>query len=160
MVVMYDDVTTLFDEARLMIHRSVVVVEQLHDGNGVSVPMRAVLEYLRTHGEHTVSAIARARSVSRQHIQTIVNDLLDAGLVERKHNPNHLRAPLIELTRSGSETIDAMHATERAVLEPVLVGPTGLTQARLVAAIEVLSAVSTALQVLTTTPDEIESVPS
>jgi DNA-binding MarR family transcriptional regulator len=146
---MYDELTSLFDEARMMIHRSVVAVEQLHAGTGVTVPMRAVLEYLRHNGEHTVSAVARARSVSRQHIQTIVNDLLDAGLVERIDNPSHLRAPLIGLTGLGAETIDDMHARERALLEPLISGVPGLTPPHLAAAVDVLRAVGAELQHLT-----------
>jgi DNA-binding MarR family transcriptional regulator len=146
---MYDELTSLFDEARLMIHRSVVAVEQLHAGSGVTVPMRAVLEYLRRNGEHTVSAVARARSVSRQHIQTIVNDLLAAGLVERIDNPHHLRAPLIGLTRSGAEAIDEMHAKERTLFEPLISGAPGLTPPHLAAAVDVLRAVGAELQHLT-----------
>ncbi len=153
---MYEHISSLFDEARLMIHRSVVVVDRLHHGTGVSVPMRAVLEYLQANGEHTVSAVARARSVSRQHIQTIVNDLLDAELVERRDNPNHLRAPLIRLTRRGATTIEAMHASERAALEPVLLEGSALTPADLIAAIEVLSAVSNGLQRVIDTNDDNE----
>jgi DNA-binding MarR family transcriptional regulator len=135
---MYDEMTKVFDEAILMVHRSVVAVEQLHEGFGVSVPMRAVLQFLRARGDHTVSAIARSRSVTRQHIQVIVNELAAAGLVERVHNPQHRRAPLIRITDAGAQTIDAMHAREREAFEPLLTESHWLSDERLAIAGEVL----------------------
>jgi len=44
--------------------------------------MRAVLEGLDRSGPRTVPAMARARLVTRQHIQTILNELLERKLVE------------------------------------------------------------------------------
>jgi DNA-binding MarR family transcriptional regulator len=140
---MYEELISVIDEARLMIHRSVAVVEQLHEGTGVSVPMRAVLEFLRRNGDHTVSAIARTRGVSRQHIQIIVNDLADAGLVDRLDNPHHRRAPLIALTVQGESAIDAMHSAERSLLEPAFAEVAAITTQRLAVAHEVLRAIST-----------------
>ena len=145
---MYEELTSVVDEARLMIHRSVAVVEQLHEGAGVSVPMRAVLEFLRRNGDHTVSAIARTRGVSRQHIQIITNDLADAGLVDRLDNPNHRRAPLITLTMRGESVIDAMHSAERRLLEPAFAGVAAITPQRLAVAQEVLRAICATLDQL------------
>ncbi len=138
---MYDHLVRVFDEARLMIHRSIVAVERLHDGEGITVPMRAVLEFLRDRDPHTVASIARARSVSRQHVQTIVNDLVDAGLVERLDNPNHRRAPLIAVTGAGREAIDRLHAREREAFAPMLAADPTLTAARLADAAAVLAAI-------------------
>ncbi len=143
---MYAELVHVVDEARLMIHRSMVVVERMHAGEGVTVPMRAVLEFLRTHDPHTVAAIARERSVSRQHVQTIVNDLLDAELVERSNNPNHRRAPLIGLTAVGEQTIDRLHARERDAFEPELADDARLTASRLADAADVLSAIGLGLE--------------
>ena len=69
----------LFDEVRLLEHRLVQVAERLHTGDGVTIPGRAVLEYLLRCGTTSVPDIARARYVSRQHIQTIVDTFADAG---------------------------------------------------------------------------------
>jgi len=135
---LYDDLARVLDEARVTIHRAVVAIDAIHDGATVSVPMRAVLEFLRREDGHTVSAIARARSVSRQHIQALVNELLEQGLVERIDNPQHRSAPIVRLTERGVEQIDEMHARERAVLEPGLLERPALTDERLVAAAEVL----------------------
>lgn len=135
---MYDELTAVLDEARLTIHRTIVAVERLHEGTGVTVPMRAVLEFLRRHGDHTVAAIARARSVSRQHIQVIVNDLLALDLVCRVENPNHRRAHLIRLTEAGEGLIDDLQAGEREAFEPLLTDRRRLSAERLAIAGEVL----------------------
>lgn len=143
---MYEELTKVLDEAILMVHRSVVAVEQLHGGSGVSVPMRAVLQFLGARGDHTVSSIARARSVTRQHIQVIVNDLAAAGLVERIDNPQHRRAPLIRITGEGQRTIDAMHAREREVFGPLLTESHRLSDERLAIAGEVLRQIGSGLE--------------
>ena len=136
---LYDELARVLDEARITIHRTVVAVDAIHDGSAVSVPMRAVLEFLRREGNHTVSAIARARSVSRQHIQVLVNELLDHGLVGRIDNPDHRRAPLIALTDRGAAEIDEMHRRERTTLEPLLLDRGDITEARLRDAADVLA---------------------
>ena len=138
---MFEELTSVVDEARLMLHRSVALVERLHEGTGISVSMRAVLEYLRSNGDHTVSSIARTRGVSRQHIQVIVNDLAEAGLVARLDNPHHRRAALISLTDLGEAAIDDMHARERVLLEPAFIDGAGVTADQLVAAAGVLRAI-------------------
>lgn len=127
----YDDVAAVIDEIRLMWHRTVNAAEAIHSGSEVSVPMRAVLEYIGDHGPHTVSSTARARSVSRQHIQALVNDLLALGLVDRLDNPDHARAPLIELTAEGIQTIGTMRRRERELLGPSIAAVEALTPERL-----------------------------
>lgn len=140
----YDDVARVVDEIRLMWHRTVGAAELIHVGSPVSVAMRAVLEYLSDHGPHTVSAMARARSVSRQHIQVLVNDLLAVGLVDRLDNPDHARAPLIGLTAAGAETIDSMRHRERDVLGPCI-ERTGLTPEELQDAAAVIREIGEAM---------------
>jgi DNA-binding MarR family transcriptional regulator len=78
--------------------------------------MRAVLEFLQAQGPTPVPHIARSRGVSRQHIQTIVNELLDEGLVELRDNPAHRRSCLVALTAAGRATIAGIRDTERLVL--------------------------------------------
>lgn len=57
-------------------------------------------------------ATARRRRVSRQHIQALVNPLVDAGMVEAVPNPAHKRSPLMRLTRQGDKTIARMKERE------------------------------------------------
>jgi DNA-binding MarR family transcriptional regulator len=132
----------LFDEVRLLEHRLVQVAEKLHSGAGVTIPGRAVLEYLLRCGPTSVPDIARARYVSRQHIQTIVDTLADAGLVQSRPNPAHRRSPLFTLTDSGASAITAIHERERQLLKARL---TGIDRDEVAAAVALLTAVRGAL---------------
>jgi DNA-binding MarR family transcriptional regulator len=112
----FSDVETLADEVRLHYHALVRLAGALHGALKVSAPMRAVLEFLQAQGPTPVPRIARSRGVSRQHIQTIVNELLDEGLVELRDNPAHRRSCLVALTTVGDATIAGIRDTERTVL--------------------------------------------
>ena len=113
---MWVDVETLADEVRLHYHALVRLAGALHGPVKVTAPMRAVLEFLQAQGPTPVPRIARSRGVSRQHIQTIVNELLDEGLVELRDNPAHRRSCLVALTAAGDATIAGIRDTERTVL--------------------------------------------
>jgi DNA-binding MarR family transcriptional regulator len=113
---MLADAEALADEVRLHFHALVRLAGALHGDLKVTAPMRAVLEYLQAQGPTPVPRIARSRGVSRQHIQTIVNDLLDEGLVELRDNPAHRRSCLIALTDGGGATIAGIRDTERTML--------------------------------------------
>ncbi len=78
--------------------------------------MRAVLEFLQAQGPTAVPRIARSRGVSRQHIQTIVNEPLDEGLVELRDNPAHRRSCLVAVTAASDVAIAGIRDTERSVL--------------------------------------------
>jgi DNA-binding MarR family transcriptional regulator len=112
----FADVEALADEVRLLYHALVRLAGALHGALRVTAPMRAVLEFLQARGPAPVPNIARSRGVSRQHIQTIVNELLSEGLVELRDNPAHRRSCLVALTAVGDATIAAIRDTERAVL--------------------------------------------
>jgi DNA-binding MarR family transcriptional regulator len=117
MLVMPADLFRLFDEVRLLNHQLVRTVEALHSDIEVSASGRAVLEFLRHMGPTSVPEIARGRLVSRQHIQTIVDDLGAAGHVERSDNPAHRRSPLVNLTTSGAALMALMHQRESDFVE-------------------------------------------
>jgi DNA-binding MarR family transcriptional regulator len=89
------------------------------DGTGVTVPMRAVLEYLNENGEKTVPNIARSLMLKKQYVQDIVNDLLDEELVERIENPAHRRSWLIGITAVGTGRINAIREREQVNLVKV-----------------------------------------
>ena len=74
--------------------------------------MRAVLEYLHRNGDTTVPDMARARRVTRQRIQTLVNALVDEQLIEAVDNPASRRSPLIHLNDKGAATILDMRRRE------------------------------------------------
>jgi len=73
----------------------------------------SVLEVLLEHGPRTVPDIARRRVVTRQHVQVLVNGLLDLRLVTLAENPAHKRSSLVSLSPSGERTIRRMLKRER-----------------------------------------------
>jgi DNA-binding MarR family transcriptional regulator len=88
----------------------------LHRDMEVSAGMRAVLESVVQGGSQSVPQMARVRPVSRQHIQGLVNALLDAGLVGYTDNPAHKRSKLVAPTERGREVFTAMRSREGAAL--------------------------------------------
>ena len=117
---MWSELVELTDEVRRTHNTLAAVVDDLHAERAIPVRLRAALEYLERHGPTTVPDIARARGVTRQHIQTTVNELLDRSLVAYAPNPQHRRSHLVALTNNGAETIAAMQRAERTALEPRL----------------------------------------
>lgn len=104
-------------EVRLTFHELRATAESLHDDpDGLTAAHRGVLESLSRDGPRTVPALARARPVSRQHIQVLVNRLLDVGLVATEPNPAHERSQLIRLTPAGTKRFAAMQRRERRAL--------------------------------------------
>ena len=103
---------------------------------------RAVLESLRELGPQTVPALARMRPVARQHVQLLVNRLLEAGLVAASPNPAHRRSPLYAVTPEGRARFDGLRRRERRALDalPLAVGARDLR-----AAAETLEALRAAL---------------
>jgi DNA-binding MarR family transcriptional regulator len=104
-------------EVRRLFHQLRASAEAIHEEQGsLPIAQRAVLESLHRDGAATVPALARARPVSRQHIQALVNALREAGLVETRPNPAHRRSPLVALTPAGRRRFLAMRARERRAL--------------------------------------------
>ncbi|HEX6102982.1 MAG TPA: MarR family transcriptional regulator, partial [Alphaproteobacteria bacterium] len=58
----------------------------------------------------------RSKNVTRQHIQTLVDQLLEADLAVAVTNPDHKRSPLIELTPRGHSAFEDMQRREQALL--------------------------------------------
>jgi DNA-binding MarR family transcriptional regulator len=107
----------LLDQVRLLWHVLVQTTERLHEGEPVTLGMRAVLEFLERHGPTAVPEIARSREVTRQHIQALVDNLLELRLVSLDDNPAHRRSALVRLTVEGRKTIDRMKRRERQFLK-------------------------------------------
>lgn len=114
---MMQELTELVDEVRLSFHALTEFARHAHRDR-IDPASRAVLEYLSTHDPSTVPTMARARGVSRQHIQSLVNGLESDGLVEAMPNPAHKRSPLFALTAGGRALMAAIADTESALLEP------------------------------------------
>jgi DNA-binding MarR family transcriptional regulator len=112
----------LINETVLLFHRLRVVADQVHHHGEMSGPLRGILRGLNKSGEQTVPQMARARSVSRQHIQALVNRLVEEGLVELVPNPAHKRSPLARLTALGKKTVEAMNRHEAKLLSKADLG--------------------------------------
>jgi DNA-binding MarR family transcriptional regulator len=102
----------LIDETRALFHRLRAAAGELHGQGAATAGRRGVLASLRARGPQTVPEMARARPVSRQHIQVLVNALARDGLVESAPNPAHRRSHLVRLTPRGEALIDAMRKRE------------------------------------------------
>jgi len=109
---MNSEIEDLLNEVRLLYHRFVQVGEQLHEDEPVTLGMRGVLEFLLRNGLTTVPDIARSRAVTRQHIQTLVNALLEQDLVVLEDNPLHKRSSFVTLTTEGERIMRRMRKRE------------------------------------------------
>ncbi len=109
---------TLAREVRRLFHQLRLSAEQLHADPALTAAHRAMLESLFRDGPQTVPELARGRSVSRQHIQILINRLLELGLVEARPNPGNRRSPHIALADAGRKRFEAMRRRERRTFAP------------------------------------------
>lgn len=101
---------------RRLFHVLAGTADRAHADLGITASMRAVLETLHERGSRTVPQVAREQVVSRQHIQVVVNGLLEAGLVECHDNPDHLRSPIVRLSAAGTRACEAIRRREARLL--------------------------------------------
>ncbi|SPH18642.1 hypothetical protein DEA8626_02182 [Defluviimonas aquaemixtae] len=83
---------------------------------GVTAAMRAVLEHLDRHGPATVPQIAKAKSVTRQHIQVLADLLVEKGFAKYEDNPAHQRSRLVVPTPSGDALFAEVSKREARVI--------------------------------------------
>ena len=105
--------------------------------------MRAVLRDLIEHRALTTPDLAALRSVTRQGVQPVVDELVKAGLAVGRPNPRHKRSPLIAATEKGHLRYQEMRASELAALQSVALE---FDAQKLAITIETLRAVSNALK--------------
>lgn len=101
---------------RRLFHVLAGTADRAHAELGITASMRAVMETLHERGPRTVPQVAREQDVSRQHIQVVVNGLLEAGLVECLDNPDHLRSPIVCLTAAGTKACETVRRREERLL--------------------------------------------
>jgi DNA-binding MarR family transcriptional regulator len=109
----------VIDETRLLFHRLKAVANELHAPDRITAGKRGVLVSLHRLGPQTVPEMARARPVSRQHIQSLVNSLSDTGYVEFIDNPAHRGSPLVRLTPAGRVLINGILRREAGPMSRV-----------------------------------------
>lgn len=92
------------------------VTQSLAD-HDLTMPMRAVLERVYDVGPQTVPDIARWLSVTRQGVQTLVDETKRLGYLTAQANPTHKRSHLIALTDNGRIAFETLHRQELTSLE-------------------------------------------
>ena len=107
---------SVIDETRRLSHRLARAADSLHGSDELTGGERAVLMELVEAGPRTVPDMARARPVTRQHIQAIVNPLMSRGLVELIDNPRHRRSKLVRITDAGREVVAGIRRREGRVV--------------------------------------------
>jgi DNA-binding MarR family transcriptional regulator len=79
--------------------------DKMHADIGITTGMRAVMSSLSAAPGRAVPDLARELGFSRQHIQSVINELLGAGLVTAVRNPSHRRSPRLVLTDVGQRRL-------------------------------------------------------
>jgi DNA-binding MarR family transcriptional regulator len=110
---MSQPLSQVVDEVRLLCNVMAQATEQLHKEEPVTVSMGAVLAFLARSGPATVPTVARDRGVTRQHVQALVNDLLELRLVSLDENPAHRRSVLVCLKPRGRRLLKRIEQRER-----------------------------------------------
>ncbi|NIN71889.1 MAG: MarR family transcriptional regulator [Gemmatimonadetes bacterium] len=115
----------LIEETHATSRRVEASIEALHGGQAPSRGGRALLRDLARSGPQTVPQLARRRSVTRQHVQALVNSLSEAGWVELQVNPEHRRSRLVGVTERGRELISKVERRERELYSALAVAAGG-----------------------------------
>lgn len=113
------DLRAVLDEAVALFWRVRYVADQIHTAGGRSETARGVLRGLVRYGARTVPQLAFARSVTRQHMQAVVDDLVADGLARKVDNPEHRRSKVIEPTRRGATVVAQLDAADAQTMARV-----------------------------------------
>jgi len=114
-----DALAALVDETILLDQRMQWVAERIYGEDGKRGTRRGLLRGLVRYGAQTVPALARARSVTRQNVQPVVDALVADGLAELAPNPRHSRSPLVVATSRGVALVAEWDRTTARVLAAV-----------------------------------------
>lgn len=136
-------VETLFEEVRRLKQRMRALTDKLHADIPLTGGMLGVLRDIDRYGPRTVPNIARSRWVSRQHIQSLVNKLLELGDVELVANPAHKRSHLVALSAQGQGRVEGIKSREHALWTSLEVDAKSLAPA-----VETLSTLQKQLEAL------------
>lgn len=112
----------LINETVQLFHRLKIVADEVHQQGEMSGGLRGILRQLNKHGEQTVPQMARDRSVSRQNVQMVVNQLAESGFVEFVENPAHKRSPFVRLTVAGKKAVETMNRREDKLISKTGIG--------------------------------------
>jgi DNA-binding MarR family transcriptional regulator len=130
-----------FEVALLFFRMRTAATQYLGQGRH-STGRRSILKNL-AEGPQTVPAMARRRSVSRQHIQKLVDALRADSLVRTRPHPTDRRSRLVVLAPKGAAFLEELHAREVQLFAQLA---DGLSLDRLEKATEMVQEVRTRLE--------------
>jgi len=96
-------------ENAALFHKLRVFANSVHEMGELD---RSLVSALDRDGAQTVPHLAKARGVSRQHVQTAINGLIEAKAVASAANPAHRRSNLLELTAAGRKLAESLREKE------------------------------------------------
>jgi DNA-binding MarR family transcriptional regulator len=130
-----------FEVALLFFRMRTAATQYLGQGRHTT-GRRSILKNL-AEGPQTVPAMAHRRSVSRQHIQKLVDTLRADGLVRIRPHPTDRRSRLVVLAPKGAAFLEELRAREVELFAGLA---DGLSLERLEQATEVVQEVRTRLE--------------
>jgi DNA-binding MarR family transcriptional regulator len=113
------ELNRLIQETRGFFHDLEDVSAGILAEDGLTPHQRRLLMSLRKHRQCTVPHLARRNGVSRQYVQTVMNELARHGLVVFRDNPAHKRSRLLALAPEGERRIRAIMVREGEVMQRV-----------------------------------------
>ncbi|MCJ2164308.1 MULTISPECIES: MarR family transcriptional regulator [unclassified Pseudodesulfovibrio] len=97
-----------------------VLMDDIHEQAGMRTSQVRLANTLVKLGRTTVPDVAHALNISRQFVQTAVNELEQQNMIVFLDNPRHKRSKLLELTDHGRETLRQVHKNEAAIIQQML----------------------------------------
>lgn len=88
--------------------------------------------WIAATGRLTVAMIARRLGITRQSVQRVADMLVEEGLATYDPNPDHRRSPLLTLTLTGRDALDAInrHGRTRNLQQAAILGDDGVATLR------------------------------
>jgi DNA-binding MarR family transcriptional regulator len=110
-----------FFRALFALHEALTeAMDEVHEKTGLRTSQRKVGRAIAWLGPASVPQIAATLKVSRQFVQTVCDELEEAGLVALSENPRHKRSKLMSLSEAGRRALARAEAAEAAIIEKTL----------------------------------------
>ena len=116
----HQSVEALTWETRRLFRALAAAADQALAPLGLSAGDRALIEFLaREDGPITLAALARKRSVSRQHIHQSLSRIESRGWIDKRADPGDARSLLLQLTADGRRLWSRIRDVDRAILRRI-----------------------------------------
>ncbi|CTQ51511.1 MarR family protein [Roseibium album] len=113
------ELRNLIGEVRRTFRLLAGLSDNMLEKRGLTATLRAILEFVAENGPSPVPRMAKAKSMKRQSVQSLVDRLQKLGLVETVPNPQHLRSVLVALTDKGEAAFQAILIEEKNLLTQI-----------------------------------------